>query len=89
MVIDIKQIIAEKKNEFEIIYDNKIVYKAMTPFIKISGVMELDKLREIKIFDLGGNEVYKTKYNYIGNKIEEFIPLKYLATNSQKFYQLS
>ncbi len=87
MVIDIKQTLAENKNEFEIIYDDNVVYKAKTPFIKISGAMGLDKLRELKIFDLEGNEVYKTKYNYIGNKIEEFIPLKYLVTNSQKFDQ--
>lgn len=87
MIIDINQSTAEKKNEFEIIYDNELIYKAKTPFMRVTGVLGLEKLRELKVYDLEGNEVYKTKYDYIGNKIEEFIPLKYLVTNSQKFNQ--
>ena len=88
MIIDVKQTLSEKKNEFEIFFDNKSVYNATLPFINISGSLNLEKLREIKVYDKSNNLKYKTDYNYIDNQLEEFIPLKYLITKSQKFYQL-
>lgn len=87
MIIDVKQTCAELKNEFEIMYDGKLVYRASLPFIKISGLFDAEKLREIKVFDLNNNLKFKSTYNYISNKAEEFIPYKYLVTNSQKFNQ--
>lgn len=87
MVIDVKQTVSEKKNEFEIFYDDELIYKAKLPFINITGSLSFEKLREIKVFDLNNNLKYKTEYNYIKNRIEEFIPLKYLFTSSQRFNQ--
>lgn len=87
MIIDINQTNAEKKNEFEILYNNQKVYSAVTPFITINGIDNLEKLRQIQVLDNNGKEKYISKYNYIGNKIEEFIPLKYIVTKSQKFDQ--
>lgn len=88
MIIDVKQTIVEKKNEFEILYNNKKIYNASLPFLDILGSFDLEKFREIKVYDINNNLKYKTNYNYVDNIIEELIPLKYLATNSQKFYQL-
>ncbi len=88
MIIDVKQTISEKKNKFEIIYDNKKIYNAELPFATTSRNLNLEKLRGIKVYDTNKNLKYKTSYNYIDNQLEELIPLKYLITKSQKFYQL-
>ena len=88
MIIDIKQTVSERKNEFEISYNNKMIYRSVLPFINIIGSFDLEKLREIKVYDENNNLKYKTSYNYIDNKLEELIPLKYLVTKSQKFNQL-
>ncbi len=88
MVIDVKQNVSEKKNEFEILYNNKKIYNAILPFITILGSLDLEKLREIKVYDTNNNLKYKTNYNYIDNQLEELVPMKYLVTESQKFYQL-
>lgn len=88
MKIEVQQIKNEGKNEFEIKYNNNLKYKAKLPFISIDEPLDLEKLRKIKIVDLNDNEIYTTDYKYVENLKEEFIPLKYLATGSQKFNQL-
>lgn len=77
-----------EKNEFEILYKNKSIYTATLPFIDIIGIFNLENLRKIKVYNKNSNLKYKTEYNYVDNQLEEFIPFKYLITNSQKFYQL-
>lgn len=77
-----------EKNEFEILYDNKSIYTATLSFINIIGSLNLENLRKIKVYNKNSNLKYKTEYNYVDNQLEEFIPFKYLITNSQKFYQL-
>lgn len=89
MKIDVNQVYAEKENKFEIMYDGLMNYVANVPFLTFNGTFGIEKLREIKVFDLNSNLKYMTNYNYIGNKIEEFVPLKYVFTNSQKFNQFS
>ena len=79
---------SEGKNEFEIKYNDKLQYKANLPFISINEPLNLEKLRSIKVLDTNGNEIYTTDYKYIENLKEEFIPMKYLVTGSQKFNQL-
>ncbi len=88
MIIDVNQTVSKKKNQFEIIYNGEKIYIANLPFISLNGTFDLEKLREIVVTDLNGNIKYKTNYKYIDNKLEEFIPLKYLFFDSQKFYQL-
>lgn len=88
MKIQIKQTNNEMKNEFEIKYNDILKYKAKLPFISIDEPLGLEKIRNIKILDLNDNEIYTTDYQYIENLKEEFIPLKYLVTGSQKFNQL-
>lgn len=88
MLLDVKQTISEKKNEFEILYENKSIYTATLPFINIIGSFNVENHRKIKVYNKNSNLKYKTEYNYVDNQLEEFIPFKYLITNSQKFYQL-
>lgn len=88
MLLDVKQTISEKKNEFEILYENKSIYTATLSFINIIGSLNLENLRKIKVYNKNSNLKYKTEYNYVDNQLEEFIPFKYLITNFQKFYQL-
>lgn len=88
MKIEVTQTNSEGKNEFEIRYNNNLKYKAKLPFISINDPLNSEKIRKIKIVDLNDNEIYTTDYKYIENLKEEFIPLKYLATGSQKFNQL-
>jgi len=88
MLIDVNQTISEKKNEFEILYENKSIYTATLSFINIIGSFNLENLRKIKVYNKNSNLKYKTEYNYVDNQLEEFIPFKYLITNFQKFYQL-
>ena len=88
MKIDVLQVENEGKNEFEIKYNNKLQYRAKLPFISINDPLNLEKLRSIKIFDANENEIYTTDYKYVENFKEEFIPMKFLITGSQKFNQL-
>ena len=88
MKINVSQVQSEGKNEFEIKYNDKLQYKANLPFISINEPLNLEKLRSIKVLDTNGNEIYTTDYKYIENLKEEFIPMKYLVTGSQKFNQL-
>lgn len=88
MKIDIVQVENEGKNEFEVKYNDVLKYKAKLPFISIKDPFSLEKLRQIVICDVDGKEVYTTKYEYVENLKEEFIPMKYLVTDSQKFNQL-
>lgn len=89
MKINLVQTIVDEKNQFEIMYDNILKYRAKLPFVSINEPLGLEKIRQIKVVDLNDKDVYTTKYNYIENLGEEFIPFKYLATGSQKFNQLS
>ncbi len=88
MKISVVQSKSEGSNEFEIKYDDNLKYKAKLPFVSIENSFNLEKLREMKILDVNGKEIYKTDYKYLDNLGEEFIPLKYLITGSQKFNQL-
>ena len=88
MKIDVLQVESEGKNEFEIKYNDILQYKAKLPFISINEPLNLEKLRSIKILDVNENEIYTTDYKYIENFKEEFIPMKFLITGSQKFNQL-
>ena len=51
MLIDVNQTISEKKNEFEILYENKSIYTATLPFINIIGSFNLENLRKIKVYN--------------------------------------
>ena len=88
MRIDVIQSSSTMNNEFDILYDGKLRYKSRLPFVTIKEPLELEKIREIKVYDLNGHEVYSTDYKYVENKVEEFIPFKFLVTGSQKFNQL-
>lgn len=88
MKIDVKQIKSEKSNNFEIYCNDKIQYRATLPFLSVRGFFDLDKIQEIKVFALNGEQIYTSFYDYLENKTEEFIPLKYLVTGSQKFNQI-
>ncbi len=88
MKIDLLQTQSEGKNEFEIKYNDILQYKAKLPFVSVKEPLNLEKLKSIKIFDKSGNEIYKSDYRYIENLKEEFIPMKFLITGSQKFNQL-
>ena len=56
MKIDVKQIKSEKSNNFEIYYNDKIHYRATLPFLSVKGFFDLDKIQEIKVFEL--NVIY-------------------------------
>ncbi len=88
MKIVVSQVSSEKNNEFEIKYNDDLKYKAILPFVSINDGLNVEKLRSIRIFDLDGKQLYKTDYNYLENLKEEFIPMKFLVTGSQKFNQL-
>lgn len=91
IIIDVFQKSAELKNEFEIYYNGIKKMNAFLPFINVfvNGRDDVSKLQQMKITDLNGNLKYVSSYNFIKNKIEEFIPYKYLITGSQKFNQFS
>lgn len=88
MKIEVIQIENEMNNLFEITYNNKLKYRAKLPFIAINDPLNIEKVRKIKINDINDNEIYRTEYKYVENLKEEFIPLKYLVSGSQKFNQL-
>ena len=88
MIIDVNQTTADMKNDFEILHNGVRKYSATLPFINVSGAFNLDNLKKIKVFDIENNLKFISEYNYIENQIEEIIPLKYLATKSQKFFKI-
>lgn len=88
MKISILQTENEGRNEFDILIDDVLKYRASLPFISIDEPMNLEKLRKIKLCDTEGTLLYKSSYHYLENLKEEFIPYKFLLTGSQKFNQL-
>lgn len=88
MKIEVLQVENKGQNLFDIKYNGELKYKAKLPFVSIDDPLDLEKIRSFKITDVNENEIYKTNYNYIKNKVEEAIPMKYLFTGSQKFNQL-
>ena len=88
MKISVVQVENEGTNKFEINYNNSLKYKATLPFVSIKDPFNLEKLRQIKIYDTNNNEIYNTDYNLIENYLEEFIPMKFMVTGNQKFNQL-
>ena len=88
MKIAVYQVESEQKNKFEIKYDNIIKYKAVLPFVTIKEPLDLEKIRNINIYNLNNEKVYTTDYAYLENLKEQFIPFKFLFTGSQKFNQL-
>lgn len=90
-IIDVSQTSAELKNEFEIYYNGKKQMSASLPFLSFSvyGFFGLNKVQQMKIYDLNGNIKYTSSYNYIKNRVEEIIPLKFLVTGDQKFDQFT
>ncbi len=88
MKINVLQMESEGENRFSIQYNDTLQYTATLPFVSIKDPFNLEKIREIKIFDVNGNVVYSSDYKYIENLKEEFIPMKFLVTGSQKFNQL-
>lgn len=88
MLIDVNQTISEKKTNLKYCMKIRAYILQTLPFINIIGSFNLENLKKIKVYDKNSNLKYKTEYNYVDNQLEEFIPFKYLITNSQKFYQL-
>lgn len=88
MKIEVLQIQSEGKNEFEIKYDDQLKYMAKLPFVSIHDPLDLEKIRNIVISDINGNQIYTTDYEYLENFKEQLIPGKFLLTGSQKFNQL-
>ena len=88
MKIDVVQTISEGSNQFEVLYNDQLKYRAILPFVTINEPLNLEKIRSMKVNNLEGNTVYQTNYDYIENLKEEIIPLKYLVTKNQKFNQI-
>ena len=88
MKVEVVQTEVEGRNNFNVLYDGKLQFVAQTPFVSIREPFNIEKVREIKIFDSNNHLAYSTDYQYLENLKEQFIPLKYLATGSQKFNQL-
>ena len=41
MIIDVGQPVSERRNEFEISYNNKMIYRLVLPFINVLESLEL------------------------------------------------
>ena len=88
MKIDVLQTESQGKNEFEIRYNDTLKYKAKLPFISIDDPLNLEKIRNIKIYDKNDKLVYTTNYAFVENVKEKIIQMKYLVAGSKKFNQL-
>ncbi len=79
MLIDVNQTISEKKNEFEILYENKSIYTATLSFINIIGSFNLENLR--KMAPEGTSQK-------IAMLLEQGVPDPWFTGDFQETYQL-
>lgn len=83
MIVQINQVNSFGNNEFQIIKDGQLLYKAQSSWMP----MMVDYANKLTMTDCAGNKVFETNYNVLENVGETIIPMKYLITGSQKFHQ--
>lgn len=82
MILDVKQTKSFKNNEFEIVRNNYVIYRAKTSWIKI---MELDSKNKVTLTAPDGNMLFHTKYSVVDHFFEYSLPFKYWRTGERKF----
>lgn len=89
MIINVNQIRANGKNEFEIKVNGESKYQAKTPFFKTGIPFGIDNLRSLELIGLNGEVLYTTEYSVKDNLKESINPLKFLTKDGQKFCEMS
>lgn len=87
MILDVKQTKSYKNNEFDILKDGQVIYRATASWFKI---MELDSKNKVILTDPDGNTLFHTKYSVVDHFFEYSLPFKYWRTGQRKFcvYQI-
>ena len=81
MILEIKQTCSTGQNQFDIISNGQLIYRANSSWFP----MVTNASREMHITDASGALLFGTYYSLIDNIAESSIPFKYLLTGSQQF----
>ena len=74
MLVTIQQTKANTENLFEVSSNGQFLFQAKVPWMKLSLPFNAEKLRERTFCNPAGEIVYITRYQFIGNLVEESIP---------------
>lgn len=84
MILEIRQTTANGTNNFEITEQGRLIYKALTNFLKPNSPLGGDSLRKLLLMDADDNMILHTHYDVRENLVESSIPLGYLFRDSKK-----
>lgn len=87
MRIDINPITSDENNEFSILYNNDLEYKAILPPVSLKDPLNVDKIRNISLYNHNDILEYETSCDHISGEGDD-IPLKYSVTDIEKFNQI-
>ena len=78
MLITIQQVRASGKNLFQVLEEGRVLFKAQTPWMRISAPFDAERLRALNFTDFAGNEIFHTDYRVLDNALEDITRYKYL-----------
>lgn len=89
MILEVKQVTANGKNNFEIFENGQIIFRAQTPFYKLVTPIGRNAFHTLTLTDASGQEVLRTEYNVAENLAASVVPLSWMFTDSKKIRRYS
>ena len=62
MLVTIRQTEASGRNLFEVVADDRVIYRAETPWAALSLPFDAENLRKLVFSDAEGNDIFHTDY---------------------------
>ena len=84
MLVTIRQTEASGRNLFEVVADDRVIYRAETPWAALSLPFDAENLRKLVFSDAEGNDIFHTDYNLVENLIQSATELKSLFGKSTR-----
>ena len=89
MILQINQIAANGRNEFEIKENGQLLFKAVSPFFKPATPAGGDVFRKLTLTDIYGNLLLCTDYNVAENLAASSLPMSWLFKDSKQVRRYS
>lgn len=84
MFVTIRQTQANGKNLFQVEGEDRVLFRARTPWADIQTPLQVENLRKLTFTDSEGNEVFHTSYNILENTLQSVSKYKYLFGSATK-----
>lgn len=84
MFVTIRQTQANGKNLFQVEGEDRVLFRARTPWADIQTPIQVENLRKLTFTNSDGNEVFHTSYNVLENTLQSVSKYKYLFGSATK-----